>query len=263
MNYIHYRARNLFLCSGPFLAAVALSVTTAAAQTTHLITTLDHDGDAIPSGAGADSYIVASDAERDFAATNFGSEEQIYIKADRPHVTGTTRKAYLRFDLSVLPDHPVTEAELRLIYFVNTNNAEDGEYRLRLWGLAHDAEGQDWAEVDDYVDEQRVTGITWVSAPGNDIESPTDMGDDAVLLAEITLPAANPARGSEVLSTNADSVEENGFADFLSADDDGLVTLMITAEVSDKQKTGFRFAAKESTRYDPPQLKVTVGENEE
>jgi hypothetical protein len=111
-----------------------------------------------------------------------------------------------------------------------------------LWGIKS---APDWTSG-----ERR---ITWNSAPANDGGSADALTKEAVLLARLAVPA-NPAPGATVAFSNHESVTKGLLVRFMNEAKTGRLTLAVTAKPSPAQRSGWRFAARENDKYDPPTL---------
>ena len=78
------------------------------------------------------------------------------------------------------------------------------------------------------------------------------MSEDAVLLCVVNAPP-NPPPGAPVSFSNADSVYKNALVDFINARKDA-ATFMLTAEGGPSNIYGWKFASKEHTYLNPPEL---------
>jgi hypothetical protein len=158
---------------------------------------------------------------------NAGSEARIFVKG-----TGsgsTTRKGYIRFNVSAVPTS-VNDASLEL--FLTSNNSPTGTYTVEIYGLKDNAAGQDWAEG----------GITWNNASANITSGNGIDTAQADLLARFVVPAINPANtvGPDPLTvTNADSVGTDALINFINADRDGKITLILRRSAQTGNNLGF------------------------
>ena len=197
-------------------------------------------------GVGADTYVRwatnPTDPEPD---TNYGSVTSIRVASPffPPNAFAGTRKTYLRFDLSALGSGGVADAELQLTFL--GGDADDTE--INVWGLDDGDVGESWDE----------STITWNNAPGNfqshwipDLNRTTQLG---------SFVRAGDAQNLDVLTFSSASL-----VDFLNADTDGQVTILLTGNSS--SATDFSsLASKESAAVGtgnaiPPTLEITVPE---
>jgi len=175
-------------------------------------------------GNGADSYVRQGES-----TNNFGAATGVVIKGGNG---STTRKGYLRFDISGVNQDQVLGAWLDLE--TSTNNSGGGdpsptEFSVNVWGLNDGEPGENWIETG-------FGSINWDNAPanlsGNGID--TSMAD---LLGSIeVLDTETPDR--VLFATEA-------FQDFLAEDTDGLVTLILQRSAGGS--SNLAFASKENT----------------
>ena len=116
-------------------------------------TTLDHSGDNIPSGRGADAWISQFDNY-----TPHATDENLRVAHDK----NDAGKIYLKFDLSALPG-PLFDAALKLDF--DTDSIKK-PVQLNIFGLKESAKdasfGEDKLGIDWKSDE-----LTWENAPAN------------------------------------------------------------------------------------------------
>jgi len=119
-------------------------------------TTLDNDGDNIPSGRGAATWISEFD---NYSPHNTDPE----LKA--ANVAGNAGKIYLRYDLSALPG-PLFDAALKLEFDPATVDSIKKPIQLNIFGLKESNKetkfgdqklGVDWSDYE----------LTWENAPAN------------------------------------------------------------------------------------------------
>lgn len=233
----HHMARNsgrtaLFIAA---LGALTLNATTARAVT---ITTAD--------GSGADTYVFQDmrnegqpgDTEDE---ANFGADANPTLAKWLDLSSFWSHKGYLRFDLSSasLPA-AITGATLTLDLIAN--NAPGP---VDVFGLNDLFAGTDNSSPadGDMSDDEDIHGqlwpegvIDWLSAPGNDVNSPTGLAATAVTPLgswDITDGADGPRDFSSAALTA-----------FINADTDGLVTLIFTI---DQPGGNVQFESKEKT----------------
>ena len=196
----------------PLLLSISLTLGAlpAAALT---ITTAD--------GVGADTYVRWREAEPE-SDTNSGDATSVRVNDPRiQNSTGftNTRKPYLRFDLSAVGADLVSDATLELTY-AGTATGELRDSVIRVFGLDDGDPGESWGELD----------ITWNNAPGN-FQSCCNVDlNVATFLGEFTREGALAA--GELVSFSSAAL-----VDFLNADTDGQVTLML-AGVGNGQRPG-------------------------
>lgn len=136
----------------------------------------------------------------------------------------------LRFDLSKLKQGSVANASLDLTAFQNLGN-----HTLRVYGLEHEATGQDWSEAT----------VSFDTAPGVVFDSNSGTRslkmDDLLLLGEFTTAGAQ--EGDVVSFSNPDLTV---FLNLLAYREDGStdVTLLVERQTNSAMQT--QFASKEA-----------------
>ncbi len=143
--------------------------------------------------------------------TNYGTKVSCEIKSASSGTTTIHRKAYFKFDVSEL------DAADQASFIVNAYAVNSSSYTFRLYGLI-DGVGDDWGE----------TTITWNNAPGNTAASNDMDSAETVFLGTFKGAAGDAAFSGSTL------------VDFLNADSDGLVTLIVAA---DQTSTNISYAA--------------------
>lgn len=184
--------------NGGFNAPTLSGDTEAGAATT--VTTNDGDG--------ADSYV-----RKGAATTNYGNAVELLAK--NAGTGSTTRKSYLRFDLSSVGTD-IADAYLELD--VRLNNAGGGstspvEQVVNVFGLVDGDAGENWGE----------TAITWNNAPANNTGNNGLLGNATPLGQFIVRSIAAP---EEILFSSPELV------DFLSADTNDLATMILQRQSS-------------------------------
>lgn len=184
--------------------------------------------------ADADAYVRLGGGQND---DHFGTSTQLFVKDSG--AGSTTRKGYLRFDVSGVPNR-ILDAQLQLEVTLNNNGGSPldptpKEYVVNVFGL-NDGVNDAWVETNS---QQNVSGptppnpLTWENAPGNNTANNDLIAGDVTLLGQFVVPAINPDQSNDpviVSFSNFQSDTPDGFADFLNADQDGLVTLILTRE---------------------------------
>lgn len=117
-------------------------------------TTLDHNGDNVPSGRGADTWISQFD---NYTPQNQDSALQISFKNDN------SAKIYLKFDLSALPG-PLSDAALQLD--VKKINQLKKPVQWNVFGLKEIDKNYNFGE-DKLGPEWQESELTWANAPAN------------------------------------------------------------------------------------------------
>jgi len=180
-------------------------------------------------GNGADTYVEYLNGAN--TNNNYGTATVINTKNAVQGTSELFRKGYLRFDLSQLA-FPVEDAFLQL----TTGNDSTGQ-TFSIFGLNDGHAGENWGE----------TTITYANAPANTsvANSNNDITADAAFLGTL----AGAATGVTTQFSSDD------FVDFLLADTDGLVTLIVTRDWQDPNYGGsiHSFRSKEygSGEYAP------------
>lgn len=116
-------------------------------------TTIDHNGDNIPSGRGADTWISEFDNY-----SPHGTDQELHIA----NVSGSAGKIYLKFDLSALPG-PLFDAALKLKF--DTDSIKK-PVQFNIFGLKENGKNMDFGESKlgvDWKDDE----LTWENAPAN------------------------------------------------------------------------------------------------
>jgi len=186
-------------------------------------------------GVGADAYVRLGTP-----TTNYGSATDVLTKNNGSG--STTRKSYLRFDLSSLPQTAL-EAWLSFDTFVN-NEGGGGttpqEQVVNVYGLDDGDAGESWGE----------STITWNNAPANNTSNNGILGN-ASLLGQFTVSAADvPGR---TMFSNQNLV------DFVNADTDGRATIILT-RVSSNGSWNLGFASDEHATFLSPTLSIAIPE---
>lgn len=173
--------------------------------------------------------------------TNYGDATSVQLRDPSNPTISNARKIYLRFDLGAIADMSVTEVRLDMAYAGGDSNPFDSI--LTLWGLDDGDPGEDWGE----------NTITWNNAPGN-------LQNSWVMDAARTTQLGRFDRGGDWVAGEVISFSSEGLVDFLNADMDGQVTLILTG-TSQFQSSGIftSFTSKESTSGNPPPtLEITA-----
>ena len=207
--------------------------------------------------ADADTYVRLGGGQND---DNFGNATVLSVKDSG---TGsTTRKGYLRFDLSDVKG-PIMDAQLQLEVTLNNNGTADDTpnlYTVNVFAL-NDGVNDTWIEGSG---ETGVSGATppnpiiWDNAPANNTGSNGLIGSDVTLLGQFLVPAINPALDPDpviVSFANFQSDTPDAFIDFLNSNPDGLVTLILTRAGGNNN---LGFASKEHATAMIPTLALNV-----
>ena len=175
--------------------------------------------------AGADSYV-----RRGTATTNYGTATGVLAK--NSGTGGTTRKSYVRFDLSG-GTGVFTDATLDLDVATNNSAGVDIPVPVQVvnvYGLKDGNAGENWSEA----------GINWNNAPAN-VTGNNRMGPGAAYLGQFTV---DTTVGSTV------SFGTPSLASYLNGDTDGQATIMLTRE-NTQGSYNLGFASKEHATSSP------------
>ena len=179
-------------------------------------------------GRGADSYVEFYSNDATKANVNYGGEDRVRIKNAGTDDT-LSRKAYFRFDLDELGTDLVDTAALQL----NVVGSDSSTQLFHLYGLLDSTSDEEWIEGNGGSDDDPTGEITWNNAPAN-----------AAGLAEIdgllTVDLGTFTGGTDgsVVSISDLDAGISGLVDFLNADTDGLVTLIVVRDTHDSNFSG-------------------------
>lgn len=191
-------------------------------------------------GNGADTFVRQGQPDN-----NFGNAASFTVKGGNG---STTRKGYVRFDLSTI-GQPVTEATVT--FTVASNNSggtalTPGQtFNVDIYGLTNEAL-DDWVEGDGGTNNLPENEITYSNAPAN-VGPGNNFGPEALLLGTMNVPGT--------LVGETVSFSDPNLVSFLNSDTNGLVTLLMRRQAGGSNNLSFR--SKESD--DPPQLSLTLG----
>jgi len=182
-------------------------------------------------GSGADSFVQSGQAD-----ANFGGAANVVVKDAG---SGTTnRKGYVRFDLSSI-NGPLVDAALLLDVALN-NQGGGGttpqKQTVNVFGLPDGDPGEAWDEMT----------LTWNNAPGN--ASNEGLDPSMIPLGSFTVP--NTADAQVLFSSDE-------LFDFITADTDGLATLVLTRETP-SGSWNLGFGSKENGSFAAPSLRLAV-----
>lgn len=156
--------------------------------------------------------------------------------------TGPLEKAsmiYLRFDLADVDRARIGKAALRLTFGDKTTNKKTSvPYTATLWALRSDTPVPDT--------------VTWSDAPANDPADPSRLDPALALRVGTRRLPANP-RTADVFEF--DDLPE--LATFLRTYGGKILTLALTADAETDHRGGWRFAASEDDRLNPPALTLS------
>lgn len=190
-------------------------------------------------GRGKDSYIQSATKNR-----NFGRDPFFRVKHSGL-VENLDRKGYVAFDLGRFEKAAIEDAELVL-----TIEPSD----LGFATLVPDSTFSVYGVTAQDEDEWNEEGLTWQKAPAHDSKQEVLNQPDlsrAVKLGEIKI--AQGGVGTRLLRSRE-------LVDFLRADTNGLVTLIICRETAEMDRDGLvhAFATKESRNNTPPLLRIKI-----
>ena len=169
---------------------------------------------------------------------NFGTG-QITVKG----LNGTTtRKGYIRFDLSGIPVADILDAEFKIAVFQNNSGGTDTTTRqpftISMYGL-NDGVGESWGE----------STINYSNAPAN--MTGNVLTSDATLLGTFAVPAVDPPVTLSFNPTNLST--------FLKNDTDGQVTFILLRD-NNSSTHNLAFSSKETSGMAPTLLINTIPE---
>jgi len=197
-----------------------------------IISTYDHNGDGVASGAGADTYIDDAAPTR-----NYGANSSMCLR-NQPQLDGSNNRyqqvAYARFDLSAIDRARVADARLQVYDF-----RFDGGGRMRgneywVWALED--------QSPDSLDAWQETALTWANAPGRTDDGiasdDPDFDANAICLGSFRFAQETSDTGWSV------PIGGLGLLDVICSDTDHRLTLMITG--AQGPFTLFHLATKEA-----------------
>lgn len=148
----------------------------------------------------ADAYVSQAAATSNFGVT---SPDTLELKNN---TDANDRKIYFKFSLA-----SVTATVTSATFDVSVSGTLGGSRTFQLWGLNDSASGQNWIE-------SGAGSITWTNAPANDTTS-----NSATFTGDATLLASFDA----TTSTSVVSFSGSNLINFLNADTDNVITLMM------------------------------------
>ncbi|QDS89293.1 FecR protein [Rosistilla ulvae] len=186
-------------------------------------------------GRGRDAFVFRKQT------SDYTSPELLLVKHCLPRLSDWDRKVYLALDVASLQGLDIEQAELRLNLLPSDLGfaSHQPDSTFHLFGLI-DESRDDW-------DEQT---ITWENAPGQD---PRAAAVDPT--AAIALGSFEVRQG---IQTGTVSVRTEQLKDFIAADTNGAVTLIVVRETQESTGNGLvhAFASKEHPSGLPPMLRV-------
>ncbi|MFW6163028.1 MAG: DUF7594 domain-containing protein [Planctomycetota bacterium] len=201
---------------------------------------LQHSGLPAPAGFGPSPSLIAVTPSEDSyvrlgqSGTNFGDADQVVVKDSGGG--GTTRKGYLQYDLSTV-NTPLADAMLALTVSMNNSgggNPAPSNFLVQVFGLNDGLPAEGWDE----------DTIDWDNAPAN--ASANNFTADATFLGEFEVTDQDDV-GSLVTFSNQQLL------DFVDADTDGLLTLMLRRE-GGNSSNNLGFASTEHDLLQPVSL---------
>lgn len=193
-------------------------------------------------GHGKDSYIQPGRGMR----TDFGKHPFLRVKRSGEPKPDLNRKGYMAFDLSKFAGQTIEDAELVL-------TIEPSE--LGFASFVPDSTFAVYGVTDESQDGWDENELTWNQAPAHDPEQAErfqPMASKVKLLGKFEI-AQGINRGTRKL-------RGKDLADFLNADTNKIVTLIICRETNENADSGLvhAFATKENDTRSAPMLRVKV-----
>lgn len=192
-------------------------------------------------GNGADSYVRQGQA-----TNNFGNATNIVLKGGNG---STTRKGYLRFDLSATTQ-PVLGASLTLTVATNNSGGPapvNGQtFNVDIYGLTNEAL-DNWVEGNGGVDNLPANEITYANAPAN-ANPGNNFNGDATLLGTLNIPGT--------LAGQTITFSDPALVTFLNSDTNGSVSILMRRQLGGS--SNLAFSSKEGASA--PALIVAIPE---
>jgi hypothetical protein len=202
-------------------------------------------------GRGADAHVA-----RYIPTLNLGAYPYLGVKNAVPEGDGRDydRKAYMRFDLATVGTPASQDARLRLhVVFGEGGVDAPGQQIFSVYGLTDGPGGEavEWIEGVGTTDHEVNLGITWNTAPSNDVASGDGMLAGAELLGTFSLQG-NGEFNTDTIFTSPSLVA------FLNRASSGLVTLVVTRSTVQGESAGWVhcFASRESPSGHAPVLEL-------
>jgi len=177
-------------------------------------------------------------------STSGGSSTQLTVKDSGGGTT--TRKAWIRFDVSGSPIDDLLSANLELTVSQRSsggpasNPSPQLDYPIQVFGLNDGNAGENWDE----------STTTWNTAPANNTANNGVIGAQTTFLGGFTIPGT--ANVGDVFNFTSAAFEQ-----FLKDDADGLVTFIIRRN-GGSGSNNLSFASKENTGLTGPLLNVEL-----
>ncbi|MEM6552654.1 MAG: hypothetical protein AAF750_11075 [Planctomycetota bacterium] len=185
--------------------------------------------------------------------TTFGTTDPNRLVARRwgNDFLGNSDKTWVRFDLNGAAPGTITDAAFALTFLDNTGRFF--EFDFEVYGLNDGLAGEAKLGQGGW-DQATVTGN---NAPGNVFNSSFEVdANQTTLLGSFTKPNYNTGFDQEGESVGIAGVAGSAFVDFLNADTNGVVTLIIVRTTNENVTSVF--ASSENTDFDGPSLTLTV-----
>lgn len=191
-------------------------------------------------GRGQDSWIQSNPSIK-----VTGKESFLRIKHTSLD-TKLERKIYLAFDLTRFAGKRIVDAEFAL-------HIEPSD--LGYASLVPDATFSVYALIDEAQDIWDEAELKWANAPAQSPAAKHDappVASQSRLLGKFVVPQGT--------NRGAFTIKDDALVDFLRADTNGLVTLIVCRDTGETSRNGLAhaFASKENARNTPPLLKVRV-----
>lgn len=206
------------------------------------LTTKDHNGDAIPSGRGADAWITEEQP-----TTNHGADAELQLA----NAASQSRKIYLKYDLSALPG-PVSDVALQFKF----RPRKDGSTQTwNVFGLKESKKGYGPGMLDE---DWKENEITWNNAPGHnaaegggffDFRRSTGGGGDTAFTQHLGTFEVGPGKPLGAFFRSPLLTE------FMKKDKNKTVTFLITSQGTTENPNSI--ASKEHAKIEAPALYVS------
>jgi hypothetical protein len=188
-------------------------------------------------GGGADTYITNNIAGKQTSTENWGTEGRMRI---RTAANSRFMASFLRFDINEVSDPFAANTRLQL----SATFLKGAAKTLNIFGLAD-------SDIDDNWIESGTGGITYATAPGFLTPAIGDNGATVAgnnlgnyafdsrltLLGTITFPGVGTVTLPKNIWSNMSGTDSR-LADFLNADGNGLVTLVLIAQTGSEDEAG-------------------------
>lgn len=191
-------------------------------------------------GRGKDSYIQSGSKPHNYGRDPFFRVKHSDLQAD------LNRKGYVCFDISKFKGRPIEDAEFMLAI-------EPSD--LGFATLVPDSTFAVYGLTDESQDDWEEDGLTWQTAPAHDPGQATHhlpQADKVKLLGHFQIPQG--------MNRGTRTIRGQALTEFLNADTNGLITLIVCRETDETARGGLvhAFATKESGNNTPPMLRVKM-----